>query len=104
MLLNWKSLISFYCIFSFSIISFSQVETPDLSPRCNFTQTVGLTDIAIDYSRPSKRDRIVLDHFLNHKIPIATVIGGGYSKNISELAERHSIIFENAIQLSNFIY
>lgn len=59
MFLNWKSLISFYCIFSFSIISFSQVETPELSPRCNFTQTVGLTDIAIDYSRPSKRDRIV---------------------------------------------
>jgi len=51
-----------------------------------------------------KRDRIVLDHFLNHKIPIATVIGGGYSKNISELAERHSIIFENAIKQSNFIY
>ena len=51
-----------------------------------------------------KRDRIVLDHFLNRNIPIATVIGGGYSKNIDELAERHSIIFENAIQLSKFIY
>ena len=51
-----------------------------------------------------KRDHIVLDHFLNRNIPIATVIGGGYSKNIDELAERHSIIFENAIQLSKSIY
>ena len=45
-----------------------------------------------------QRDTMVLEHFLNRDIPIATVIGGGYSKNISELAERHSIIFKNAIQ------
>ena len=45
-----------------------------------------------------QRDTMVLDHFFNRDIPIATVIGGGYSKNISELAERHSIIFKNAIQ------
>ena len=45
-----------------------------------------------------KRDNMVLDHFLNRNIPIATVIGGGYSKNVNELAERHSIIFEKAIK------
>ena len=45
-----------------------------------------------------KRDNLILDHFLNRNIPVATVIGGGYSKNDSELAERHSIIFKNAIQ------
>ncbi len=44
-----------------------------------------------------------LDHFLNRNIPIATVIGGGYSKNVHELAKRHSIIFDNAIQLSDVI-
>jgi len=44
-----------------------------------------------------QRDTMVLDHFLNRNIPIATVIGGGYSKNVSELAQRHSIIFENSI-------
>ena len=49
-----------------------------------------------------KRDHLVLSHFLNNNIPIATVIGGGYSKSVDELAERHSIIFENAIQLNNF--
>ena len=41
-----------------------------------------------------KRDQIVLDHFRNKNIPIATVIGGGYSKDSAELADRHSIIFE----------
>ena len=41
---------------------------------------------------------MILDHFLKRNIPIASVIGGGYSKNVSELAERHSIIFKNAIQ------
>ena len=37
----------------------SQVETPQLSPVCEFKQTVGLTEITFSYSRPSKRDRIV---------------------------------------------
>ena len=30
-------------------------------------------------------------------IPVATVIGGGYSKDNDELAERHSIIFDVAM-------
>ena len=59
MLLNWKSLITVYSFVLLSLTGFSQVETPQLSPRCNFTQTVGLTNITVDYSRPSKRNRIV---------------------------------------------
>ena len=59
MLLNWKSLITVYSFVLLSLMGFSQVETPQLSPRCNYTQTVGLTNITVDYSRPSKRNRIV---------------------------------------------
>ena len=44
-----------------------------------------------------KRDYLVLDHFRKLDIPVATVIGGGYSKDIQELANRHSIIFETAL-------
>ena len=44
-----------------------------------------------------KRDHLVLDHFRKLDIPVATVIGGGYSKDIKELANRHSIIFETAL-------
>jgi hypothetical protein len=38
-----------------------------------------------------------LGHFRKLDIPVATVIGGGYSKDIQELANRHSIIFETAL-------
>ncbi|MDC3131342.1 histone deacetylase [Pelagibacteraceae bacterium] len=41
-----------------------------------------------------KRDLLVLSFFKNHSIPVATVIGGGYSDDNAELAKRHSIIFE----------
>jgi len=46
-----------------------------------------------------KRDYLVLSHFRKQEIPIATVIGGGYSKDDKELASRHSIIFETALNL-----
>ncbi len=45
-----------------------------------------------------KRDHVVLDHYRKQHIPVATVIGGGYSKNQLELSNRHSIIFETAIK------
>ncbi|RFC54882.1 DUF2911 domain-containing protein [Brumimicrobium aurantiacum] len=37
--------------------SMAQVKTPQLSPRVEIEQTVGLTEIEIDYSRPSLRGR-----------------------------------------------
>ena len=50
-------IILFQALFTANI--HSQVETPQLSPVCEFKQTVGLTEITFSYSRPSKRDRIV---------------------------------------------
>ena len=41
-----------------------------------------------------ERDIIVLNYFKNKSIPIATVIGGGYSKDRLELAKRHSLIIK----------
>lgn len=37
----------------------AQVKTPSASPRANFEQMVGLTEIEIDYSRPSAKGRII---------------------------------------------
>lgn len=34
-----------------------KIQFPDLSPRAQLKQRVGLTDVEIDYARPSKRDR-----------------------------------------------
>ncbi len=41
-----------------------------------------------------KRDEIVCEYFKEKKVPLCTVIGGGYSKNKQELASRHFSIFE----------
>lgn len=40
--------------------SFSQVRTPRASPNATLTQSVGLTDITIKYSRPGKKGRTIL--------------------------------------------
>jgi len=38
---------------------FSQIQTPLPSPSSKLEQMVGLTDIEINYNRPSKRDRVI---------------------------------------------
>jgi len=43
-----------------------------------------------------KRDCNVLEHFKSRKIPVATVIGGGYSPCDSDIAKRHLSIFRAA--------
>ena len=57
-----------------------------------------LGNLQLSINGIKKRDQIVLDHFRNKNIPVATVIGGGYSKDHAELADRHSIIFEVALK------
>ncbi|XP_051965449.1 uncharacterized protein SYNPCC7002_A1628 [Xyrauchen texanus] len=43
-----------------------------------------------------QRDLYVLQTVIKRGIPVATVIGGGYSRNIDRLARRHSIIHRAA--------
>ena len=57
---------------------------------------LGNLKVSLDGIR--QRDHMVLDHYRKKNIPIATVIGGGYSKDRQELASRHGIIFETAIK------
>ena len=46
-----------------------------------------------------KRDCNVLEHFKNRKVPIATVIGGGYSSCDADIAKRHLSIFRAATEV-----
>lgn len=46
-----------FFVASFAVTA--QVKTPAPSPRANFEQTVGLTEVEIDYSRPSAKGRII---------------------------------------------
>ena len=41
-----------------------------------------------------ERDKMVLSHYREKQIPIATVIGGGYEGASRDLANRHSLIFK----------
>jgi len=42
------------------------------------------------------RDRTVMQFFKNRRVPIATTIGGGYSRDREALAQRHSLVFAAA--------
>lgn len=63
---NFKSLFMnskvslFVVVFSlFSTLSFAQLRTPAASPAAKLTQTVGLTEVTLEYSRPSMRGRAI---------------------------------------------
>lgn len=45
------------CLGSFSLTA--QITTPQPSPAAKTWQTVGLTEITVEYSRPAKRDRVI---------------------------------------------
>ena len=45
--------------FVLTMTSTAQLQTPKASPIAKFEQRVGLTDIKIEYSRPSKNERII---------------------------------------------
>ena len=39
---------------------YAQVSTPPMSPRGKISQQVGLTEVEVDYSRPSARGRKII--------------------------------------------
>ena len=47
----------FTILFFISYLGFSQINTPQPSPSSKLEQMVGLTEIGVEYSRPSKRGR-----------------------------------------------
>ena len=62
-----------------------------------FADALGKLDVSLDGIR--HRDRMVLDFFKAQKIPVATVIGGGYSKDQAELVQRHLSVFQAAADI-----
>ncbi len=57
----------------------SQLQTPKLSPLCTVEQAVGLTNVKIVYSRPSKRDRVIFGKL----VPYNEIWRLGANKNTS---------------------
>ncbi|MEL6254929.1 MAG: DUF2911 domain-containing protein [Bacteroidota bacterium] len=54
-----KTYISLFILCLLSLIASAQLRTPSLSPTSTLTQKIGLTEIEIEYSRPSARDRSI---------------------------------------------
>lgn len=55
----------------------AQIKTPALSPLSKVEQTVGLTNISVEYSRPSKRGRAVFPEV----VPYGQIWRAGANKN-----------------------
>ena len=53
----------------------------------------------IDDDGLMQRELLILDFFKKEEIPIATVIGGGYSNDKTELARRHSNVLKAAYNI-----
>ena len=51
--------IFFTILFFTSFFNYSQINTPRTSPASELSQMVGLTEIEVKYSRPSKRGRVI---------------------------------------------
>ncbi|MEY2691872.1 MAG: hypothetical protein RIT03_262 [Bacteroidota bacterium] len=54
------ALIVFGCV-----SAFAQVKTPQPSPKASLVQTVGLTEVAVDYSRPTMKGRKVFGELVS---------------------------------------
>jgi len=49
----------FTILFFVSFFGFSQIKTPQPSPSSKLEQMIGLTEIGVEYNRPSKRGRVI---------------------------------------------
>ena len=75
--------------------------TPDIvlyDAGVDIFQDDKLGNLQVSLEGIRQRDLMVLNHYRKLNTSVATVIGGGYSKDKEELAKRHSIIFETAIK------
>ena len=59
-----KKLLLFVCAIALSSSMEAQINTPAPSPSAKLTQTVGLTEVSVDYSRPSMRGRTIFGNLV----------------------------------------
>lgn len=59
-----KKIILSITLFMVCLPSIAQVKTPQASPRSSVNQTVGLTEVTLDYSRPSAKGRAIFGNLV----------------------------------------
>ncbi len=67
----------FTCSLALSTVTFSQLQAPMLSPLAKLEQTIGLTKVSIEYSRPQKANRNIFPS----AIPYGQVWRAGANRN-----------------------
>ena len=110
-----KKLLSVLFLMNLGITLNAQLHAPKLSPIAKVEQRIGLTDIKIEYSRPSKNDRLVFGDVVpfneiwrtganeNTKITLSdamvfgkdTLVAGTYAIYTKPSASTWEIIFDS---------
>jgi hypothetical protein len=72
-----KKIILFAFVAAFGFTANAQIKTPAASPAQKLEQTVGLTDVTLEYSRPHKRDRDIFGEL----VPFDKLWRTGANKN-----------------------
>ncbi len=72
-----KKFIILICAIAFSVNALAQIETPQPSPFQKIEQKVGLTDVTLEYSRPSMKGRTIFGSL----VPFNAMWRTGANKN-----------------------
>ena len=78
--------------------SYSQINTPRISPATQIKQMVGLTEIRLEYSRPSMRDRQIFGNL----VPFGKVWRTGADNSTKISFENDVIISEKTIKSGTY--
>jgi len=76
----------------------AQIQTPAPSPRSEVKQTVGLTEISIDYSRPSKKGREIFGEL----VPYNTMWRTGANKNTMITTDKNLMIGVDTLKAGTY--
>ena len=79
-------------------LSYSQINTPRISPATEVKQMVGLTEIRLEYSRPSMRDRQIFGNL----VPFGKVWRTGADNSTKISFENDVIISEKTIKSGTY--
>src|SRR5687768_14590632 len=60
------------CVGAMSTLTQAQIQTPALSPSAKIEQRIGLTDVVVEYSRPSKKGRVIFGDLVPYDQPWRT--------------------------------
>jgi len=93
-----KNLLLLACTVLFSAGIYAQIETPQPSPSQKIEQTVGLTDITLEYSRPAVRNRTIFGGL----VPYGKIWRTGANKNTTITFDKPVMIGKTEVKPGSY--